>query len=175
MSLVSVSSSISALFGGIIVFIIYRYKINGVKIINKLNEKLLEQKREFDEINNICERLLLVKLNNYYDNLKFTDNYLNFIIIIQLFILWIISILLYGIVYPKIEGLFNQMYYNDNNYIILIIVLILSFIIISLLSLIFVDWLFFRCYINKIMKKINEIDDKIKNKREQINLISVIV
>jgi len=175
MSLISVSSSISVLFGGIIVFIIYRYKINGVKIINNLNEKLLEQKREFEEINNICERLLLVKLNNYYDNLKFTDNYLNFIVIIQLFILWIISILLYGIVYPKIEGLFNQMYYNDNNYIILIIVLILSFIIISLLSLIFIDWLFFRRYINKIMKKINEIDDKIKNKREQINLISVIV
>jgi hypothetical protein len=175
MSLISVSSSISVLFGGIIVFIIYRYKINGVKIINNLNDKLLEQKREFEEINNICERLLLVKLNNYYDNLKFTDNYLNFIVIIQLFILWIISILLYGIVYPKIEGLFNQMYYNDNNYIILIIVLILSFIIISLLSLIFTDWLFFRSYINKIIKKINEIDDKIKNKREQINLISVIV
>jgi hypothetical protein len=158
----------SIIFAFAFVIICDRYYNDARKIINDLNFKILEQEDETIRINRICERLALIKLNDVNININISNNYLFLVLFIQLIILSLFTII-FALIINKISG-----YYILDNLLKLFIILIPIILIISII-LIFTDWLFFRRYINKIMKKINEIDDKIKNKREQINLISVIV
>jgi hypothetical protein len=130
---------------------------NQIEKINKINNRILNQKTEIIKINNICERILLSKINYHINNIN--DNYIYVIIIIIIIQLIIIFIIIYLELYNQNKHDFStaQIVFN------LAIILLCSYIIVLIISIII------HVNFNRIIKIINNIETNIINKKKEIH------
>ena len=134
--------------------------VKTIKNNIKINNKLLELKSEITKINSICETLELSKICIIYNHHNITNNHIYFSIIIIL-----INIILFII-------LLNNNPNNIYNLQIKIYLLqILPFIFIFIISLIIILLILYlgNKHNNKAIININEIENLIRNKKDDID------
>ena len=122
-------------------------QINGQNnLIEELNNIILEQNSVIIKINNICENLLLSKINNYIDNYNITKSYINYSTILIL----LDGILLIIFIYS----------YNNINLGLIILLISISISIILNIFILYLGDKYIRENFEEINNKSNEIIDK---------------
>ena len=141
----------------VVIPIVYIYIISSQnEILNKLNNKKLEQNAEIIKINYICEslKISILTINNYHIDY----NYINKLIIVILINLLSIFLFVY-VYYTNIDKL-TKIPFTE-----LLIFIIISFIIV------FITYFTNKKYISQNSNKFFKKEEEINNKKEEINKI----